>query len=271
MSEDRKIFKANGWQQFCVLRVSDHESLTKNSHIKINNNVLLLVITQTCDLINNLEKEPFFEVACLRPLEKKISVENEHARNSRRIELTVSLNGGNENYYILAHEKFFIEHKLLKNIKPFDKIKCENTKTKLVKWLTSRYSRTAFPDKFDQRWKGRKKNIEKVIKKFKLIEDIYLKIVPFKEIENDEKYDLEILLLMDADKFNDAITYKQCNDLGKELEEQFTKCIGINIELVGLRSNAELTIKEIQEYRRWDYSYLSFRDPERHDHPNFIS
>jgi len=266
VSDERDIFKANGWEQFCVLQPDDHISLLNNAHIKVSENDLLLVITQTCDLINN--KEPFFGVACLRPLDKNISVENEHARNSRRLEFNIILNDEAKDYCIKAHEKFFVDHAILKNIKPFDKIKCKNTKTELVKWLTSRYSRTAFPDTFDQIWNKRKKQIEKVIKKLELVQDIYLKLSPFDEIEKTEEYDLEILLLMDADNFDNKKIHQEYDELRKKLEEQFNKCNGINVELVELESNARISIKVIQEYNRWDYSYLSYRDPEQHDYPN---
>lgn len=75
MADDRNDFISNGWRQFCIVRPNDHESLCKLAHVLLNENDLLLVITQTCDLVNTVEKEPFFEVVCLHPLKQEPSNE----------------------------------------------------------------------------------------------------------------------------------------------------------------------------------------------------
>ena len=206
MEDDRDVFKANGWEQFSILRPTDHKSTREHSHIPVNDGDLLLVVTQTCDLINNVHKEPFFEAICLHLLNKSLSVEHEHARNSRRFELRVDIEGRNNNYYLLAHEKFSIRHEILKEIKPVDNITNGDTKLELIKWLTSRYGRAAFPDSFNNRLKKGLKQVEKIIKELKLVQDIYIKLNPLNEIDDAQDYDLEILLLMDAGR-NSANTF----------------------------------------------------------------
>lgn len=268
MTDERNTFIENGWQQFCIIQPNSHTSLLEYAHTNIEDNDLLLVVTQTCDLVNEVDKEPFFEVLPLHPLNQNPSPEYQYAKNSRRIELVLNINDHEQNFYALPFQRFFVRHKILKDISPFATIQDEEPKTHLIKWITNRYNRAAFPDTFDQRWKVRKKQIEKTIKKLQLINDIYIKLSPFTELaSDDDKYDLDIILLMDAHSYDDPTIYQNYNQVRQTLENQFSQCAGININSVDLESNASITVKELQEYARWDYSYLSFRDPENHAQP----
>ncbi len=77
-----------------------------------------------------------------------------------------------------------------------------------------------------------------------------------------------MILLIDADSYDDPTIYQDYNQIRQTLENQFNQCTGINIDSIDLRSNADISVKELQEYARWDYSYLSFRDPEHHVQPH---
>lgn len=268
MADERDIFKSNGWRQFCILRSCDHESLCEHAHFTPDEQNLLLIISQTCDLVNSTDKEPFIEVACLRPLDRAPSLENSHGKNSRCFELTLTINGSSNHYYLLAHERFFVRHGLLLALKPFAIVNADDVKDELIKWIIARYSRTAFPDSFDLRWKARKKQIEKVIKKLKLVQDIYVRILPFEELDDTADYNLDILLLMDPAHYENPAIYDEYSGFREELEDQFAQCAGITVDSVDLESSAGITVHQLQEYNRWDYSYLSYRSPEEHATPN---
>lgn len=268
MANERDAFIENGWKQFCVLRPNDHESLCAHAHIDVDEQNYLLVISQTCDLVNDVEKEPFFEVACLRQLGNEPSPANAHGKNSRRFELSLTINGASDNYFLLAHERFLIKHELLSGLKPFDVIEDSLIKDELIGWITARYSRTAFPDSFVDRLRPQISKIEKSIRKLKLIEGIYVQISSFEELKEDESYNISIILLMEADDFDDEQKYEQYEILRKEFEEKIGKCEGLELESVDLVSNAGITVKELQEFAFWDYSYLSYRDPAEHALPN---
>ena len=265
MADDRNEFIENGWRQFCIVRPGDHPVLCKFAHVPVNAQDFLLIVTQTCDLVNNIEKEPYFEVACMRPLDRAPSSEYMHGKNSRRLEMTVPIHGADQNYFILPHERFFVPHEVLKNIRPYATISDEKTHDLLIKWITSRYNRAAFPDAFDRRWKKRKKQIEAIIKQLVLVQDIYICLEPFFEIKKGE-YEVVILLLMDAEHYDTATNYKQHNELRRKLEDQLIACDGIEAK-VTLESNARITVVELQQYKRWDYSHLSYADPDEHEFP----
>ena len=174
-----------------------------------------------------------------------------------------------ERYYNLhAHERYFVQHQILTELKPLVVIDDNDVKKGLIQWLTARYIRKAFPDAYNERMTPRcLKNIERVIKKLEKIEGIYIRLNDEDELDEPHDYEVDILLLMDSAYFEDSHINEEYNILKIELEDQINKCDGIYVESIDLVSNAGLTIKELQEYDRWDYSYLSYRDSDRHTSP----
>jgi uncharacterized protein YfkK (UPF0435 family) len=148
-----------------------------------------------------------------------------------------------------------------------DGILPDDSRKMIVSWLSRRYVRTAFPDSFDKRWKVRIKKIEHIIKKLKLVKDIYIKIKPFDELDDAELYDVEIILLMDHDYFSDSEVYAEYETYRQSLDDQFSGCEGINLRSLDLMSDADLSLRELEELNRWDYSYLSYREPDEHVQP----
>lgn len=265
--DERNEFIENGWRQFCIVRPEDHALLCKYAHFDIGSDDLLLIVTQTCDLVNDVEKEPFFEVARLHPLAREPSNDYMHGKNNRRLDLLLNVEGTDRYYSILAYERFFARHELLKEIRPYSVVQEDLKVNLLVKWITSRYNRAAFPDAFDRRWKSRRKQIETILKQLLFVQDLYIRLDPFTEIVEDREYTVSVLLLMDAVNYDDPVTYTRYDQLRKKLETQFGGCPGIHVEAIEMRSNAEISVKELQTFARWDYSYLSYRDPLNHVGP----
>lgn len=77
-----------------------------------------------------------------------------------------------------------------------------------------------------------------------------IKLSPFTELVNNDAYDLEIILLMDADSYDNSTIYQDYNQIRQFLENQFNQCTGINIDSIDLTSNADISVKELQEYAR---------------------
>lgn len=267
MVGERSRFIANGWRQFCLIRPGDHADLDEHAHISIGPTDWLLVITQTCDLVNDVEKEPFFEVMVVRPIDSSPAPEFQHGKNSRRLEVALDIEGVVRNCGVSIHERFFVRHEILADLHPVETIRNETTKALLTKWLTSRYNRAAFPDAFDRRWKARKKQIEALMKQLYLVKDVYIRLDPFGELGDDSEYGVEICLLMDAKNYDEASVYDQYDALRKQLEDQLARCKGLDVRAVDLVSTAGFTIQELQQYVRWDYSQMSFREPASHVFP----
>lgn len=262
MVDEREDFVKKGWRQFSILLPDPHESLCQFCHFDtIQKQDRLLITSQTCDVVNSVDKEPYIEVACLRLLDRNPETQYEHGRNSRRIELTIFGAVGQESYYILAHERFPIRHALLKTLNPVSGIEDSNMQDNLRNWIVARYERTAFPDYFINRLRVKIQQIEKSIKKLKLVHSIYIKLSSFSELESGNDYSVELLLIMDSQHFEDPIKFEEYAGYRTELENHIEKCTGIVVESVELTTYDLITVAMLQQYAKWDYSYLSYRDP----------
>lgn len=261
MDDVRAALIKRKWRQLAIVRYKDICTVKPPVYISVDNDSLLLIVTQTCDLINpSFDLEPYLEVIQLRSLEGELHAQFKDGKNSRRLEFTIEGSKLNGNYYLLPSDRFLIRRETLLNLYP---VECINN-PKLIKvipnWLASRYNRTAFPDSYDSRWKFRRDKIENIIKKLHLVEDIYIRLDQFDELPEGKDYVVDIILLMDANDFDDANTNKKYEELKRKLENQFNSCKGLNIESIDLVSNASITLKEIDSYYIWDYSYLTHRN-----------
>jgi len=131
----------------------------------------------------------------------------------------------------------------------------------VLAWLSRRYTRTAFPENFVKRVNTRRTPIgKKLSRPNPLVTNVYVSLNPFNEQEEDKEYTVEIILVMDAEQFDDEEKHQMCNKIGEELESQLKKCDSILVEDIRIESTANITIEDLKGYREWDYSYLSFRD-----------
>ena len=271
MSADvRDTLIARGWRQGSLIIVAPNDDFKKFAHCDLTDDDVFLVVSQTCDLVNpNFDIEPFFEVLRLTVIEIAPKTEYLGGKNSRQLHFQEQLAGKVTTFCALPFERFFVDRQLLMTISP-DGALSDDIRDTVSVWLSKRFVRTAFPDSFDKRWKGRIKQIERVIKKLKFVKDIYIKISPFGELDDAEDYIVEITLLMDNDFYSDSSIYAQYDEYKKELDDQFSQCKGIDLQVVELRSDADITLRELEALSRWDYSYLSFRDPGEHVEPSSI-
>lgn len=249
-----------GWEQGLVLKPGD-EQLTKNALYPTEAGDLLLIVSQTCDLVQgSFENEPWFEVLCLHPLQGAPDGNCLGGKNSRRIEFSASLLEDHPaNWYALPHERHLIERRLLLGgIEPAGAMDGEILKM-ILSWLSRRYTRVAFPEAFVQRMNVRKSPIGKKFARLNpLVTNVFIRLAPFEETK--DSYSVELLLVMNAEDFDDPSKYKQCEAIKNELEKQLDRCDGIEVEEILIGSTANVTIEDLKGYREWDYSYLSFRD-----------
>ena len=261
--DDRERLIGLGWRQGILLKPDDR--LKENAHYDISDDDLLLIVSQTCDLVQgSFKNEPWFEVLCLHPLHSAPDGNCLGGKNSRRIEFSTSaIRGDPSTWYALPHERHLIDRRLLlEGVEPAGMIDGETLKM-ILSWLSRRYTRTAFPEAFIQRMDARKRPIGKKFARLNpLVANVFIRLEPFEEIETEHTYTVELMLVMNADDFDDPDKYKLCEAIQNELEKQLDQCDGIEVEEILIGSTADVTIEDLKGYREWDYSYLSFRDPD---------
>lgn len=263
--DDRERLIGLGWEQGLILKPVDGP-LIENALYPVEDDDLLLIVSQTCDLVQgSFENEPWFEVLCLHSLQRDPNGGYLGGKNSRRIEFNAAiLKGRPANWCALPHERHLIDRRLLlEGVEPAGVIDGETLKM-ILNWLSRRYTRTAFPEAFIQRMDARKRPIGKKFARLNpLVANVFIRLEPFEEIETEHTYTVELMLVMNADDFDDPDKYKLCEAIQNELEKQLDQCDGIEVEEILIGSTADVTIEDLKGYREWDYSYLSFRDPDK--------
>ena len=258
-NRDRLI--AKGWKQGTVLRTI--ETLTRDARYDTDENDLLLIVSQTCDLVmDSLETEPYFEVICVRPLHRLPDGNYAGGKNARRLEFSYEFeNIRTPNWSVVAHERHFVDRNLLQeNVDPYDVIDDEQILHMLLRWLTKRYTRHAFPDTFVKRFRQKEDGFKKALKRLNpLISNIFIMLSPcFEDI--DQEYGVNLILLMPSDNFDDAEKHSACSEIKNQIETLLNSCDGIYVEDINVESMADVSLEYIQGFLDWDYSYLSFRD-----------
>ncbi len=256
-----------GWKQGALLLPNDGR-LKKNAHYNIPDDTRLLIVSQTCDLVQgSFEKEPYFEVLCIHPLGREPKGDYGFEKNSRRIEFSVDIDGV-AYWYSHPYERHTVKRDVLLDLTPAAFLEDEKTLETIVRWLARRYTRTAFPEKFVKRIDARKKQIGKKFADLNsFVSNVFVKLSTYKELSDGQLYDLEIILLMKAKTFDDKNQYKRCGELKDQLEHQLNQCKGINVADINIESTAALIIDGLNGFREWDYSYLSFREPDNSAKP----
>lgn len=252
-----------GWKQGVLLSPND-AALRQGAHYKIDDTDRLLIVSQTCDLVQgSFDREPYFEVLCIHPLGQVPSGECQGGKNSRRIEFSLGADDQISHWYALPFERHVLARELLLDSRPNNVVDDENVLAMILRWLSRRYTRTAFPEAFVDRLNTRKKEIAKKFGRLNpYVSGVYIRLDPFDELDSSSKYDVEVIFVMEAEKFDDPDQHRECSDIANQLEAQLGKCLGIEITDLSLESTASLTIEELKGFREWDYSYLSFRDPQ---------
>jgi hypothetical protein len=242
----------------------------KSAHYEIPDDALLLIISQTCDLIQgSFESEPYFEVLCIRSLDRDPRGDYLGGKNSRRIEFSLDLEGnGATKWFAFPFERHPIKRELLLNLNTDYFIQDKSTLKMILRWLSRRYTRTAFPETFVSRVEKRKSQISKKFSRLNPhVSNVYIRVTPFGELYDDDEYSIELILVMNAQNFDDAALYQSCDSIKKELEHQLGQCAGIHVDDINIESTASLTIEDLKGFLEWDYSYLSFRDPDNSSSP----
>lgn len=249
------------WRQGVIVEGSQMKEVLSHvveSYPWINDADALVLFSQDCDLLNpSLENEPFAEFFCSKSI-AKVDSSLAYGKNPRKLHLTLHKS---KSLCLSINHRIRINRALLANLplKNDPQRLSESELTNLLPWLSKKYSRPAFPDRFNDllgKISGLDKKLKTLNDSFVRIKSLFFYIVPNTEIEYDQSYSLQVKVLLVGESFDGGEEEK---DLISEELEYILSVDKICVSNISCAFENEMTLYELSFYKEWDKEYISRR------------
>jgi hypothetical protein len=158
----RAALKGAGWRQGSVIAAADLAALapkfvTADPAFQLPAAPVVLVCSQTCDLVNDtLAVEPVVDLV-IGELHAEPDAPRQRNQHPRELDIELQRAGEPMNVRLYMRMRVMLAREHLLGLSPCAQttLSAESLHT-LVLWLRDRFSRTALPDEFVQRYKGEK-------------------------------------------------------------------------------------------------------------------
>lgn len=257
-----------GWRQGSILG----PGLTKHARGYAPKTVcadeadLLVVTSHDCDIVNSsLEKEPVVEVlGARRTAAGNIDRQQQSGRNPRTLQILIDSPTDPAVLSCTAHHRWLIPRESLRLEPPAGDLLPKHCRL-LAEWLAKRYIRAAFPTAFDQRWRAKSRDWQKLLQKHsEWIQGVYLRLDTLDELPEETPYRCHILLAVPHEKQGQSGWAEKRLEFEQEFEAFWNRfhpaivCDGV--EPLG---TDEITLADIEPYQRFDADWVSFEDDTR--------
>ena len=221
-----------------------------------------VVLNQTCDCINpKFETEPWLELLPLVKLPGKPDSRLKNGRNPRQIHFQVC-EGGKE---------LWVQAKIAE-IVHFDRAEQLSLKIAsdynlppavlehLVQWRAARYVRPAFPDAFENAFRPLTDPFAKIIGPFEdQIDSMLISLAPFAELVEDERYEIELHLMIDPAVMARTSVVDHLVALASELQSLMEGSSSISSARCHVTALDMMSLWEARAFLDFTrYDYLSF-------------
>jgi len=144
---------------------------------------------------------------------------------------------------------------------------------RMLNWVAERFRTPTFPDNWNKRLSVKDKQLKKIWKSesFNQCSGLYLKIEPFKELSEDEDYEVWVYFCLPAE-MSSADYRKFQKESGPELRERLKSALtsikNIKIKSIDWISEGEFTKRMEREYKRWILEYYSYSSSDEAEIPS---
>jgi hypothetical protein len=215
----------------------------------------LFVLSQTCDLLHiDPAVEPHAElIAGFQTDRDANSPTNLRLKSLRTLDIEID----SKKVWRLEnrHRIFVNRQKLLAKVPDITVSLSLEKSRNLSDWISLRYGRRAFPNSLVSAFSGKPKVEDKIRKAQADIEDIYLGLSTFDELEDPKQYLAKILLVQktvpsNAEKLNQAI------DELKDFAEQTLGVVVVSTDF-SVKPVSDVRLSDLQNMHKWNFEYMS--------------
>lgn len=257
----RNAIQNNGWEQGLILFGENKDAILSHATEQFTwakSSDALLLFSQDCDILHpSLDYEPFAEFFCIRTIDF-LDCSIAYGKNPRRLHLCCDSSIFFEviiSHHIRIHREFLAD---ISCTQPRI-VLAEKSHTILLSWMSKRYSRPAFPDRFND-YIAKIKHIDTKLKtlnaRYPFLKRIFFLVEPDREVAPDQQYKLAIQVLLDG-RAPMSNTNLKCQ-IESEICKVFSNA-NIFIKDVSCVYEDEMTLYELNFYKVWDKDYITNR------------
>lgn len=223
----------------------------------------LVLTSHDCDVLNvSIDKEPVVEVLRMREaaggkVDKRLS----SGRNPRTLHLAIETGKRQVVLSCVAHDRWTIPRKLLAQERPAHVLPDKQCRL-VAEWLAKRYIRAAFPTAFDQRWRSKLNNWQRLLRQHsEWMQGVYLRLSTLDELAAETPYQCHLILAVPRSKRGAVGWARKRTEIEEGMQafwDQFKpgiRCAGIDV-----LGTDEITLADIEPYQRFDVDWVSFED-----------
>jgi hypothetical protein len=261
MAIDVADIKDRGWYQGAVFTADSTREILADSYPGID--VRLILAAHDCDLVHRGVGEPFIDVFVAEPVKRLSSTESK-ARNARRLHIPIAILEESKNYELKFWSRRTLPRAILNSHVPATDAHLRESLPVFRSWLGKRYDRAAWPDAFNERLgpDSHKRLRELLSPSEHCFREIFLSIEPadFELSIEEGPYVVRVALVMSEADTGRPEFVAEAQRCKEALNRYLTACQGIDVELVEVMSDTDFTWADLDTYRLWDFTDLSFPD-----------
>lgn len=254
-----------GWRQGAILGAKlaaiacNHAPKT----VFVSDGDWLVVTSHDCDIVNfSIDKEPVVEVLRARvAASKKVDKQQLWGRNPRILQLAIDVGTDATVLSFAVHDRWFIPRDLLVQEAPTGCLP-DKERRLIAEWLAKRYIRAAFPTAFDQRWRSKLRDWERLLREHsEWIQGVYLRLSTLGELPEDQPYKCHLILAVPHEKRGGPAWPQRREELEQAITA-FWNQFKPSIECAGVEplGTDEIALADIELYQRFDADWVSFDD-----------
>lgn len=262
---DAQKIENAGWRQGSLLSGSMVDHLVGRGLLPAqSDDGVWCVLTQDCDLVHHdLPGEPKVEVVFARHVDQP-NKGYTWSKNARELHLRDETLAQSMAFHTRDRET--IPRWLLGDFKPNERSLHIDSIKLLVRWVSRKYYRAAFPRAFNDRI-GKKTDdkIKKLLQKSPgHFHEIHIQI-RLDELPDDQDYNAIILCIAADDALETDKAYEETIELGGKFRALLQACDGINVVECEVKSRDEVTLEDLDPMQRWDFDSITIRQTDTID------